>query len=220
MRNKISLAILLASLTAGASAAESSFDYNYFGFSYGMQRIGFDGFSDEVAGHVFAADYAEEISDRLVYTFHIDKTFSEDSIYSGDDQLRVDINEYNLNLGFGTYYPLGSQADLVANAALAYNHKDNEFHRRGEGVNIPDDYEKGSEGSLRLSAGIRLFIEPSRSLEISPRILTVTNEDETRTYGVGTASFHLYDVMEIYGELTTDLGDDFRVFTVGANMHY
>ena len=101
MRNKISLAILMASLTAGASAAESSFDYNYFGFSYGMQRIGFDGFSDEVAGHVFAADYAEEISDRLVYTFHIDKTFSEDSIYSGDDQLRVDINEYNLNLGFG-----------------------------------------------------------------------------------------------------------------------
>jgi len=220
MRKLTSTAILMATLSVPATAAESSFDYNYFGFSYGMQRIGVSGFSDEVAGHVFAADYSEEVSDKLIYEFHVDKTFSEDSIYAEDDQLRVDINEYNLHLGFGTYLPLGTQADLIGSLALAYNHKDNEYHFRMSGQPADDDQEEGSEGYLRAMAGLRLFIEPSRAIEISPRILTVTSEDETRTYGIGRASFNLYNVMEIYGEMTTDFGDDFRVFTVGANMHY
>ena len=220
MRKTTTLALLVSALSAPAFAVESGFDYNYFGFSYGMERIGIEGFSDEVAGHIFAADYSEEISEQLVYQFHIDKSFSEDSIYGEDSQVRVDYNIYNLHFGLGSYLPVTRRFELVGSAALGYTFYDNEMHLRVDGEDAIDVSDKGSDPYLRLNAGVRLFIEPSRSLEISPRILTMTTEDETSTYFTGSATFHLYNMMEIYGEMTTDLGDDYRIFAVGANMHY
>ena len=80
-----SVSALLGMTCALSAIAAEPFNYDYLGITYDYQRIGVDGFSEELEGHRVTAIYSEELKQGLIYQAFGTTEFTDDELMNSGD---------------------------------------------------------------------------------------------------------------------------------------
>lgn len=222
MKNITSIALgcIVAAAAFNAKAADP-FNYDYLGTTYDFQRIGVDGFSEEITGHYVSFVYSEELKDGLIYQFDVANDFVDDKVGFENKKYSVDSNEMIVGFSLGTHLPITAKTDFIGTAKATYAKYEFESRYSDNDTNTTIfEKEKHFRAGFDLSAGVRWFIDKHDTIDISPVLGVKMNKDETTTYARGRVSYHLYRTMEVYVDMTTYLDDDYRAFGTGAYLYY
>ena len=90
-----SVSALLGMTCALSAIAAEPFNYDYLGITYDYQRIGVDGFSEELEGHRVTAIYSEELKQGLIYQAFGTTEFTDDELMNSGDSMTPDPSASN-----------------------------------------------------------------------------------------------------------------------------
>jgi len=215
------IAMLAGSLASAPALSNEPFDYDYLGITYDYERIGVEGYSEELAGHKVTLVYSEELKQGLIYQAFADTNFVDEEVTTADSQYHYEQDEITIGASLGTHLPMTAKADIVGSARLNYTFYDTYTRvSGGSGVEAYTESDEGSEASLDLSAGVRWFIDDYTSLDIQPLFGVILTDDESEPYFRGRASFRYINTMEVYLDMTTYLDSDYRAFGTGMFLYY
>jgi hypothetical protein len=215
------VAAILGCLAANTVAAAEPFNYNYLGLTYDYQRIGIEGFSEEIEGHRVTAIYSEELRQGLIYQAFGTSEFTDDELLNSQGSYFYERDAIDVGVSLGTHFPITAKADAVGTAKVGYS-----FYDTYTRLKFDDDIstvvvdEKGSEPFADLSVGVRWFLDDYNSIDIQPLLGVIVTEDENDAYFRGRISSRLVGTLEAYIDMTTYLDSDYRAFGTGMFLYY
>jgi len=211
---------LALAMVAPVYAAEP-FDYDYLGLTYDYQRIGVDGFSEELEGHRVTAIYSEELRQGLIYQAFGTTEFTDDELATAGNSYFYERDSIDLGVSLGTHIPVTAKADAVGTVKVGYAFYDTYIRQKMDDSPVTEIVnEDGSEPFADISAGVRWFIDDYNSLDIQPLLGVIITEDENEPYFRGRVSFRYVGAMEAYVDMTTYLDSDYRAFGTGLFLYY
>ena len=216
-----SVSALLGMTFALSATAAEPFNYDYLGITYDYQRIGVDGFSEELEGHRVTAIYSEELKQGLIYQAFGTTEFTDDELMSSGDSYFYERDSIDLGVSLGAHIPFTAKADAVGTVKLGYAFYDvySRLKLDGDSATTVVD-ESGSEPFADISAGIRWFLDDYNSIDIQPLLGVIVTEDTNDAYFRGRVSTRLVGTMEAYLDMTTYLDSDYRAFGTGMFLYY
>ncbi|MDQ4424439.1 MAG: hypothetical protein QF808_11090 [Thalassolituus sp.] len=216
-----SVSALLGMTMAMAATAAEPFNYDYLGLTYDYQRIGVDGFSEELEGHRVTAIYSEELKQGLIYQAFGTSEFTDDELMTSGNSYFYERDSIDIGVSLGAHLPITAKADAVGTAKVGYA-----FYDTYSRLKLEDEIEttvideKGSEPFADLSVGVRWFIDDYNSLDIQPLLGVILTEDTNDAYFRGRVSARLVGTIEAYLDMTTYLDSDYRAFGTGIFLYY
>lgn len=216
-----SVSALLGMTCALSAIAAEPFNYDYLGITYDYQRIGVDGFSEELEGHRVTAIYSEELKQGLIYQAFGTTEFTDDELMNSGDSYFYERDSIDLGVSLGAHIPFTAKADAVGTVKLGYAFYDvySRLKLDGDATTTVVD-ESGSEPFADISAGIRWFLDDYNSIDIQPLLGVIVTEDTNDAYFRGRISTRLVGTMEAYIDMTTYLDSDYRAFGTGMFLYY